>query len=173
MNEVTLDALRLMRHDLQIRGVEVISDLAADLPPVEGDRIQLQQVLINLVMNGCEAMDGTPTGRCITVRTTAGVGGGIEVSVADRGTGIAPKDLERIFDPFVSSKAEGMGLGLAVCRTIIGAHHGRLWATNNPDRGATMHVALPAAGPADRWGSGVNCPKVQWLQALARSNVTT
>ena len=66
------------------------------------------------------------------------------MSVADRGSGIPPEDLERIFEPFVSTKAEGMGLGLAVCRTIVAAHHGRLWATNNADRGATMHFTLPA-----------------------------
>jgi PAS domain S-box-containing protein len=144
INEVALTVLRLMRSDLSNRGVSVTTDLAAGLPLVEGNGVQLQQVLINLVMNGCEAMDGAPTDRHLTVRTSATLEGGVEVSVADRGSGIPPEDLNRIFEPFVTTKAEGMGLGLAVCRTIVAAHHGRLWATDNADRGATVRFALPA-----------------------------
>jgi len=144
VNEVALDVLRLMRNDLQHRHVQAVTDLAAGLPLVEGDRVQLQQVLINLLVNGSEAMNGAPTGRHLTIRTAA-ADGHVEVSVADRGTGIPPEDLERVFQPFVSTKAGGMGLGLAVCRTIVAAHQGRLWATNNPDHGATIHFTLPAA----------------------------
>jgi two-component system, LuxR family, sensor kinase FixL len=127
--------------------VGVTTDLAASLPLVEGDRIQLQQVVLNLVMNGCEAMEGVPTDRRLTVKTSGTVECGVEVSVADCGSGIPHEKLNAIFEPFVSTKAEGMGLGLAVCRTIVAAHNGRLWATNNAGRGATVHFTLPAKDP--------------------------
>jgi signal transduction histidine kinase len=154
VNEVALDALRLMRIDLLNRNVPVITQLGAGLPLVEGDRVQLQQVLLNLLINGREAMDGAPD-RTLTLRTVALTDGGVEVSVTDRGSGIPPENLERIFEPFVSAKPEGLGLGLAICRTIVTAHHGRLWATNNADRGASLHFTLrppktsvPPAGSA-------------------------
>ncbi|HEY6241994.1 MAG TPA: PAS domain S-box protein [Burkholderiales bacterium] len=144
VNEVVLDVLRMMRSDLLNRDVAASAELAADLPRVEGDPVQLQQVLLNLIMNGCDAMDGARADRRLTLRTAAAAGGEVEVSVADRGKGIPPADLERIFEPFVSTKTEGMGLGLAVCRTIVAAHRGRLWAANNADRGASFHFTLPA-----------------------------
>jgi len=112
---------------------------------VSGDRNQLQQVLLNFVINGCDAMDGQEMDRRLLVRTQATAHGNVEVSVADRGAGIPAANLERIFEPFVTTKATGMGLGLAICRSIVEAHGGRLWATNNADRGASLHCELPAA----------------------------
>jgi signal transduction histidine kinase len=100
-------------------------------------------------MNGCDAMDRAPRERRLTLRTTASGGGEVEISVADCGPGIPPENLERIFEPFMSTKADGMGLGLAVCRSIVTAHDGRLWATNNVDRGATLHITLPAREPTE------------------------
>jgi len=147
LNGVALTVLGLIRSDLSSRRVTVTTDLAAGLPLVEGDRVQLQQVVLNLVMNGCEAMDGVPTNRRLTVRTSGTLEGGVEVSVADCGSGIQQEKLESIFEPFVSTKAEGMGLGLAVCRTIVAALDGRLWATNNADGGATVRFTLPAKHP--------------------------
>jgi len=147
VNDIALTVLRLVRSDLSSRSVSVTTDLAAGLPLVEGDRIQLQQVLLNLVMNGCEAMDGASADRHLTVRTSETPEGGVDVSVADRGSGIPPEKLDCIFEPFVTTKAEGMGLGLAVCRTIVAAHNGRLWATNNPDCGATVHFSVSAKHP--------------------------
>jgi two-component system sensor kinase FixL len=144
VNDVVLDVLKLLRSDLLNRDVAVRTELAAGLPQVDGDPVQLQQVLLNLVINGCDAMEGTPGERRLTLRTAAAAGGEVEVSVADRGWGIPPADLQRIFDPFVSTKSEGMGLGLAVCRTIVDAHAGRLWAANNTDRGASFYFTLPA-----------------------------
>jgi C4-dicarboxylate-specific signal transduction histidine kinase len=144
VNEMVLDALRLMRSDLVHRRVTVNTELAVKLPEVRGDRIQLQQVLVNLLMNGCDAMDSETVDRVLTLRTQSAGEGDVEVSIADRGSGIATQDLERIFEPFVSTKTEGLGLGLAVCRTIVSSHDGRLWATNNADRGATLHFTLPA-----------------------------
>ena len=143
LNEVVLDVLRIIRSDLLNRNTDTVLDLAPDLPTIHGDRIQLQQVLLNLVMNGCDAMADVPTGRELTLRTRADAGGGVVVQVSDVGRGIPAEDLERIFTPFVSSKSDGMGLGLAVCTTIIESHRGKLWASNNVERGASLHFRLP------------------------------
>ena len=146
VNELVHDVLRLMRSDLLNRNIEVVVDLAEHLPLVDGDRIQLQQVLMNLVLNACDAMGGLERGGVITF-STRGVPGGIEVSVRDGGAGIPERDLRRIFEPFVTTKPDGMGLGLAVCRTIAEAHRGSIHASNNsPHPGATVSVVLPNAG---------------------------
>jgi two-component system sensor kinase FixL len=144
INDVVEESLRLMRSDLLNRQVAVSTDLDEALPGVSGDRNQLQQVLLNLVINGCDAMDGQEADCQLLVRTRTTAHGGVEVSVADRGPGIPLADLERIFEPFMTTKSKGLGLGLAICRSIVEAHGGRLWATNNPDRGATLHCELPA-----------------------------
>ncbi len=144
INEIVEESMRLMRSDLLSRQVEVDTDLADALPAVSGDLNQLQQVLLNFVINGCDAMDGKEADRRLMVRTQATSNGNVEVSVADRGAGIPAASLERIFEPFVTTKVTGMGLGLAICRSIVEAHGGRLWATNNADCGATLHCELPA-----------------------------
>ena len=147
LNDVVVESLQLMRSDLLNRQVSVQTELAPGLPTVRGDRVQLQQVLLNYVINGCDAMDGQAVSRLLLVRTRASDGGGIEVAVTDRGTGIPPDDIERIFEPFMTTKARGMGPGLAICRTIVEAHGGKVWASNNnAERGATLHFALPADG---------------------------
>lgn len=143
MNEVVQDVLRMMDADLLARDVVVRLDLQAALPASDGDGIQLQQVLLNLLINGSDAMRDVAAQRELTVRTHAADDGGVEVTVSDRGPGIPPDDLERVFSPFVTSKRDGLGLGLAVCKTIIEAHHGRLWASNNADVGASLHFWLP------------------------------
>jgi PAS domain S-box-containing protein len=144
MNDVVLDVLRIIRSDLLNRNVEIILDLDPNLPAIEGDSVQLQQVLLNLAMNGTDAMADVVNGRELIVRTRP-TETGVDVSVADVGAGISPDDLERIFAPFVTTKTSGMGLGLAVCTSIIQSHHGKIWATNNASRGATVHFALPGA----------------------------
>jgi two-component system, LuxR family, sensor kinase FixL len=144
INEMVEESLHLMRSDLLNRHVMVSAELARSLPAISGDRNQLQQVLLNFVMNGCDAMEGMDVDRRLLVRTQMTAHGNVEVAVVDRGTGIPLADLERIFEPFVTTKSKGMGLGLAICRSIVDAHGGRLWATNNPDRGATLHCELPA-----------------------------
>jgi len=149
LNEAIRDVLQLARGDLHARGVSVYSDLQPGIPAVIGDRVQLQQVLLNLIFNACDAMAGlVPAQRRLTVATASDGADGVGVSVADRGTGIAAGDVEKIFQPFVTSKQDGLGLGLAICRTIVTDHGGRLWATNNEGAGATLHVALPRAAPA-------------------------
>jgi len=143
VNEVVEESLRLVRSDLVNRQVVVSTELAEALPAVSGDRNQLQQVLLNLVINGCDAMDGRPANGWLMVRTQRTASGNVEFSVADSGAGIPQSDLERIFEPFVTTKSHGLGLGLAICRSIVEAHGGRLWATNNADCGATLHCEFP------------------------------
>ena len=143
LNEVIRDVLRLMRSDLINQDVTVDTDLAQKLPPVPGDRIQLQQVLLNLVLNACEAMtDCEPSERRLRVASKLD-NGAVCISVGDRGGSIPEEKMDRVFEPFFTTKAEGMGLGLSVCHTIIRAHRGKIWATNNLDRGATFHFELP------------------------------
>lgn len=146
MNDVVEDVLRIVRSDLLSRNCRTVLDLAADLPPVLGDRIQLQQVLLNLLVNGCDAMASRPVdAREITIRTRPQPDRGVRLTVSDLGHGIPDKDLERIFSPFVTTKANGLGLGLAVCSTIVRSHQGRLRASNNETQGASLHIELPPA----------------------------
>jgi len=146
MNEVVQEALKLVRSDLLNHGAAAHAELAPGLPAVTADRVQILQVLLNLVMNACDAMAGRPAGdRRVILSTESADGGGVCISIADQGTGIAPDHLEKIFEPFFTTKTQGMGLGLSVCRTIVAVHGGKLWATNNLDRGATFHVTLPIA----------------------------
>ena len=144
-NELVRDVLRLVRSDLLNQSVNVSLDLARDLPPVCGDRVQIQQVLLNLVSNGCDAMAGRAVGdRRLLLRVAPQAEGGVRFSVFDRGVGLPETDPERVFEPFFTTKPDGMGLGLAICRTIVNAHGGRLWAENNADHGAAFHFTLPA-----------------------------
>ena len=145
-NEVVQEVLKLVHSDLVNHGVAAHTELAPGLPAVKADRVQIQQVLLNLVMNACDAMSGTPGGdRKLIVGTSPADNKGVLISITDQGTGIAPDKLEQVFEPFFSTKPHGMGLGLTVCRTIITVHGGKLWAVNNPDRGATFHVNLLVA----------------------------
>jgi PAS domain S-box-containing protein len=143
--DASTEVLRLMRTDLVDRGVSLKTELAGDLPQVLADRVQIQQVLLNLLTNACDAMAGAePQERRLLLRADLS-DGSVHVSLADRGTGLPADEIEHVFEPFVTTKSHGLGLGLTVCRTIIRAHGGRLWATNNSDRGATFHFELPAA----------------------------
>jgi len=109
--------------------------------------VQLQQVLLNLMVNACDAMANCDRSeRRLLIRTEIENGSGaVVVSITDRGSGIPEEKMEQIFEPFFTTKEKGMGLGLSVCRSIIAAHRGKLWATNNADRGATFHFSLPTA----------------------------
>lgn len=144
LNELVSEVLKLLRNDLVNHDVKVTMNLAEDLPSVDGDRVQLQQVLLNLVMNACDAMATVPaSARNLQVITELSPDGDVHLRIVDAGCGIPGGSLQRIFDPFFTTKETGMGLGLAVCRTIITAHRGNLWATNNPEGGATLHCILP------------------------------
>jgi PAS domain S-box-containing protein len=149
MNDVVLEVLKFLNSDLLNHMVSARVELSSYLPPVWGDRVQLQQVLINLIVNGCDAMTATDPGdRKLLVRTRRRDGEGIRISVIDHGCGIPPDRIEEVFEPFVTTKMLGMGLGLTVCRTIIAAHEGKLWATNNTNGGASFHITIPANGEA-------------------------
>jgi two-component system, LuxR family, sensor kinase FixL len=146
LNAAVSDVFRFVAADARKRQVQIRTDLAPGLPLVFGDRTQLQQVLLNLIVNAMDAMQGTAeTSRYLSVRTRSNSNGGIEVAVEDRGCGIAPGDLRRLFEPFFTTGIEGMGLGLAIAKSIVAAHHGRIWAENNPNAGATFHFSVPPA----------------------------
>jgi C4-dicarboxylate-specific signal transduction histidine kinase len=145
MNDVVGEALGLLHSDIQHRGVVVTTSLCAPAPTVFADRVQLQQVLLNLIVNACDAMSDTPPDDRRLVVTTSS-NGDARIEVSDRGSGFAPNALASVFEPFVTTKRDGLGLGLAICRSIVTAHHGRMWAVNNQDGGgATLVVALPLA----------------------------
>lgn len=146
VNESVEEVLKLARSDFVNNNIAAQTELAASLPLIEGDRVQLQQVLLNLVMNASDAMVAAGRDRRqLTIHTLQAEDGCVEISVADCGPGLASDKLEEVFQPFYTTKPHGMGLGLTVCRTIVAAHGGRLWATNNPAGGATFHVSLPMA----------------------------
>lgn len=151
LNDVTTEVLALARSELIERYVTVNTRLAPDLPSVRGDRVQLQQVMLNLLLNACEAMSTrTSAERTLTVSTVLDGNGLLLTSIADRGNGIPSDAADRLFEPFFTTKAQGLGLGLSICRSIIDAHGGRLCADNNADQGATFTFALPAqnGGPS-------------------------
>lgn len=140
-------ALLLINSDLIERKVSVETSFAPDVPLVKGDHIQLQQVLLNLILNGCDAMaPSLPEERQLVVETRVAEPGFILVAVSDRGPGLAPEMIERIFKPFFSTKKQGLGMGLSICRAIIGAHGGRLWADNNAEGGARFCFTLRTVG---------------------------
>jgi PAS domain S-box-containing protein len=144
LNDVATEVLALARSELIERHVTVSTRLAPVLPSVLGDRVQLQQVMLNLVLNACEAMGSTsPVQRRLTVSTAADDNGLLLTSIADRGSGIPPDATDLLFEPFFTTKPQGLGLGLSICRSIIAAHGGRLWADRNSDGGATFTFALP------------------------------
>ena len=146
LNEVIRDVVQLMRSDLINRNVTVDTDLAQNLPAVTGDRVQLQQVLLNLALNGCEAMGDYNSSERRLLIASQWENGAVRVSVSDSGSGIPGEKMEQVFERFFTTKKEGMGLGLSVCRTIINAHRGKIWATNNAGCGATFHFSLPIVG---------------------------
>jgi len=144
INGVIAEVIALADSELRHHGVVLHTDLAAALPPVLGDRIQLQQVLLNLLLNGMEALRGvTDWPRALHVRSQPEEAAAIRVAVEDAGVGIAPQDMDRIFTAFFTTKPAGLGMGLAISRSIIEAHGGRLWATPNVGPGVTVQFTLP------------------------------
>jgi PAS domain S-box-containing protein len=147
INDAVGEVLTLAGGRAQKYGVAIESCLSDGIPRVHADRVQMQQVVLNLVINAIEAMSGTVDGlRLVTVDSTRVDETTVRVSVRDRGTGVDLEQLERLFETFYSTKPDGLGMGLAISRAIVKAHHGQLWATANPDRGATFQFTLPIAG---------------------------
>jgi signal transduction histidine kinase len=149
LGEVLMNVAALTRADAAARCIPVEIDSGLGVPQIMGDGVHLQQVLLNLVLNAMDAIDGAKSRqRLITVRAEYRGGRQVDVMVSDTGPGIPPGDLGLIFEPFFTTKASGMGIGLSVSRTIIEAHGGRLWAQNNATEGATFRFTLPTEDKA-------------------------
>jgi signal transduction histidine kinase len=145
LGELLAETVSLAQSDAHARQVSLNLQLPAKLPVVCGDRVHLQQVLLNLILNGMDAMaDGTKAGRMLIVRAEAAKDGSVEVAVSDCGTGISPNQVARLFEPFFTTKPDGMGMGLAISQTIIEAHGGKIWGGNNTTQGAVFKFKLPA-----------------------------
>jgi two-component system sensor kinase FixL len=144
MATIVEHVLRLLHEEAVARGVKISLEIAPDVPLVVGDRVQLEQVIMNLLVNAFEALAGAQGERVVTLRVKAGPGS-VCVEVVDNGTGIHPDDLERIFEPFFTRKPDGMGIGLAICRTIVEAHGGRIRASISAQGGTAIEILLPSA----------------------------
>jgi PAS domain S-box-containing protein len=146
INGALQEVLVLTRTDLHRHGVELHTDLSAQVPPVIGDRVQLQQVLLNLVMNGIQAMATVSDRRReLTISIAPAAPERVQVTIEDTGPGLDPAIVQRVFDPFFTTKPDGLGLGLSISRSIIEAHGGRLWATLRAPHGTAFHFTIPVA----------------------------
>jgi signal transduction histidine kinase len=155
INDLVREVLALLAGHLKDHRITVDTILTEGLPPVSGDRVQLQQVVMNLVMNAVEAMDlVTDRPRLLRVVSQPYEDLGVQVQVEDSGPGISPSDASRVFKPFFTTKPKGMGMGLAICRSIAEAHHGKLWASPGVRSGAIFHLILPAAAPPEEGPQG-------------------
>jgi signal transduction histidine kinase len=146
VNEAVLEVIGLTRNEMAKNGISVRTQLADILPAIQGDRVQLQQVVLNLLINAVDAMSGMSEGvRELLISTAKTDSEGVLVAVRDSGPGLAPEGLERLFEAFYTTKPGGLGMGLSICRSIIEAHQGRLWASANVPRGAVFQFTVPAS----------------------------
>ena len=146
INEAVLDVIALTRREVVKNGISLRTELAEGLPRIQADRVQLQQVILNLIMNAVEAMsDVHERPRALLVGTERDATGGVTVRVTDSGPGLSSESFDRVFEAFYTTKPRGMGMGLSICRTIVEAHGGRIWAARGAGAGATLQFALPAA----------------------------
>ena len=147
VNGTVLDVVGLTRVPMSENGVLAKMQLAKGLPPILGDRVQLQQVMLNLIMNAIEAMSEVSEGsRELLIGTSTTETDSVLVTISDSGPGLSQTNPERIFDAFYTTKTSGLGMGLSICRSIVEAHGGRLWATPNEPRGAVFCMMLPVGG---------------------------
>jgi C4-dicarboxylate-specific signal transduction histidine kinase len=142
INTLIFTVLALVRHELQKHRVELRTELDESLPALEGDRVQLQQVVLNLVMNAIEAMQSVAP-RILSIRSCVSKPNFVHVAVEDTGTGIDPSDHDHIFNPMFTTKERGMGIGLSICHSIIESHDGRIWVTRGSDKGSIFQFELP------------------------------
>jgi C4-dicarboxylate-specific signal transduction histidine kinase len=173
LNEAAREVIALSLSELQGSRVILRSELAADLPPVTGDRIQLQQVIMNLLRNASDAMSGVEDRpRQLLIRTERGEGERVRLSVRDAGVGLDPQNADRLFQAFYTTKDDGMGIGLSVSRSIIESHQGRLWAEPNDGPGATFSFSIPHASEAGTVAPGVGAiptPALKDAERLERN----
>jgi C4-dicarboxylate-specific signal transduction histidine kinase len=142
VNDVIREMIALLRSEVNCYSISIRTELAGDLPKVMADRVQLQQVLMNLILNGVDALKEVTGGRELTIKSEA-ADGQLLMSVSDTGVGLPETDADQIFKAFFTTKDHGTGMGLPICRSIIESHGGRLWAAGNTDRGATFQFTLP------------------------------
>jgi C4-dicarboxylate-specific signal transduction histidine kinase len=143
VKEVIQEMVGLLRSEAARYSISIRSELAADLPRVTGDRVQLQQVLMNLMMNSMDAMREVNGTRELTIHAQRSENGQVMISVSDTGVGLPPQQAEQLFNAFFTTKSHGTGMGLRISRSIVESHGGRLWATDNSSRGASFHLTLP------------------------------
>ena len=143
VNEIVQEMVVLLRGEAHRYAVSIRTDLAPNLPKITADRVQLQQVLMNLMLNAIEAMN--ETGGVLTVKSQLGQNGQVLISISDTGVGLPAEKGDQIFSAFFTTKPQGSGMGLAISRSIVESHGGHLWATANNGRGATFHFTLPTA----------------------------
>lgn len=148
INELIQEMIALLRGEASRHSILIHSDVSLDLPPIMADRVQLQQVFMNLMLNGIEAMKNMNTPGKLTVRSQRDDSGQLLISVMDTGIGVPAEKMEQIFIPFFTSKPEGTGMGLSISRSIIESHGGRLWAVSNPESGSIFHFTLPIESTA-------------------------
>jgi NO-binding membrane sensor protein with MHYT domain len=144
VNEIIREMIGLLRSEVARYSISIRTELAADLPRVMGDRVQLQQVMMNLISNSIDAMKNVDGRRELAIKSRRAENGQLMVSVSDTGEGLPPQQANQIFDAFFTTKVHGTGLGLSVSRSIVASHNGRLWAADNSPRGACFHLILPA-----------------------------
>ncbi|MES3003567.1 MAG: PAS domain S-box protein [Pseudomonadota bacterium] len=148
VNEAILEVIALTRAEVRRNSIELETLLGADVPPVEGDRVQLQQVVLNLIVNAIEAMSDAGAGtRRLVIRSACEDCGSVTVEVLDSGPGVAQGSVDRLFEAFYTTKEQGIGMGLSISRSIVEAHGGRLWVTCNTPHGAAFHLSLPGMQP--------------------------
>jgi signal transduction histidine kinase len=145
VTEVIQEMVVLLRSEASRHSVSILTELSEDLSRVVADRVQLQQVLMNLMLNGIEAMQDTKSERQLTIRALMVERGQLLISVTDTGVGVSSEQADQIFNAFFSTKAQGTGMGLSISRSIVESHGGRLWAVSNSGRGATFSFTLPSA----------------------------
>jgi PAS domain S-box-containing protein len=150
LSEMLRETVGLLRDEATRYNISVRTELAVDLPQIVGDRVQLQQVAMNLIVNSIEAMKDVDGIRELVIKSQREENEQILLSVSDTGIGLPPQLAEQIFEPFFTTKPHGTGMGLRISRSIIESHGGRLWAVGSPGRGATFHLNLPAATPGHR-----------------------
>jgi C4-dicarboxylate-specific signal transduction histidine kinase len=164
INEVILGVCALTRGELAKNGVSLQTQLAEGLPLTQGDRVQLQQVMLNLIMNAIEAMSAVSHGsRELLIGTSADESGALRITVQDSGPGLNPETFDRLFDPFYTTKANGMGMGLSICRSIVEAHNGRIWVSPTAGPGSTFQFILP--GAVDRGAALIGAAVAETLRS--------
>jgi signal transduction histidine kinase len=143
VNEVIGEIICLLRSDAERHAISIHTELASELPRVMADRVQLQQVFMNLMRNGIDAINEAEMAGGLTIKSQRDGGDQLLISVSDTGIGLPPKQMDKVFEAFFTTKSHGTGMGLSISRSIIESHGGRLWATGNPDRGTTFQFTLP------------------------------